>query len=149
MADTSALNCERSPFLVGSGTSNHHDFGTGINPIAPQSSHNSVTQTARGGRINFAQRYDIPSRHPSSLPSYYEALSGDGLQTVADNYSLRHPRPLTRLSTIGWRNSDRNGRSRISSDRYRPYGDVSGLQGRFSSEVVLSNNLGNSILCHK
>lgn len=54
---------------------------------------------------------------------------------VAESYSSRHPRPLT---TVGWRNSDRNGRSRISSERYRSLADEAGLHARFSSEVPVS-----------
>ncbi|KAK4272888.1 hypothetical protein QN277_021382 [Acacia crassicarpa] len=139
LPDTSALNCETSHFLVGSSTSNtpvdvggyHHEFGTSRNPIAPQSFHNNLTQTARGVRSNFSHRSTPPFRPSSGLRLGHVAPSDDGLQTVADSYSSRHPRPLT---ATGWRNSDRNGRSRISSDRYRPLADASGPHNRFSSE---------------
>lgn len=67
--------------------------------------------------------------------------SDDGLPMVAESYSSRHPRPLT---AIGWRNGDRNGRSRISSERYRSLVDEAGLHDRFSSEVPVII-LGNSI----
>ncbi|KAI9121915.1 hypothetical protein K1719_006604 [Acacia pycnantha] len=139
LPDTSALNCETSHFLVGSGTSNtpvdvggyHNEFGTSRNPIAPPSYHNNLTQTARGVRSNFSHRSTPPFRPSSGLRLGHVAPSDDGLQMVADSYSSRHPRPLT---TIGWRNSDRNGRSRISSDRYRPLADASGPHDRFSAE---------------
>ncbi|XP_028775167.1 probable E3 ubiquitin-protein ligase RHG1A isoform X2 [Neltuma alba] len=137
LPDTSA--CETSHFLVGSGASNasvdvggyHHEFGTSRNPIVPQSLHNNLTQTARGVRSNFSQRSAPPFRSSSSLRLGHVATSDDGLQVVADSYSSRHPRPL---ATTGWRNTDRNGRSRISSDRYRQVADAPGLHDRFSSE---------------
>ncbi|XP_054800814.1 probable E3 ubiquitin-protein ligase ZFP1 isoform X2 [Prosopis cineraria] len=147
LPDTSALNCETSHFLVGSSASNpsvdiggyQHEFGTSRNPIVPQSFHNNLTQTARGVRSNFSQRSTPPFRSSSSLRLGHVAPSDDGMQMVAGSYSSRHPRPLT---TIGWRNSDRNGRSRISSDRYRPSVEAS-LHDRFSSEgfVIVDRGL--------
>lgn len=147
MADTSALNSETSHFIVGTSASNasvdvgsyHHDFGTSRNPIVPQSFHNNLTQTARGVHSTFSQRSTPPFRTSSSLRLGHVAPSDDGLQMVAESYPSRHPRPLT---TIGWRNGDRNGRSRISSDRHRPLADAASLHDRFSSEVSLSI-LGN------
>ena len=69
--------------------------------------------------------------------------SDDGLPMVAESYSSRLPRPL---STIGRRNGDRNGRSRISSERYRSLAE-SGLHDRFSSEVSLPVYQGTLFLC--
>ena len=68
--------------------------------------------------------------------------SDDGLPMVAESYSSRLPRPL---STIGRRNGDRNGRSRISSERYRSLTEESGLHDRFSSEVSFASISRNSI----
>jgi len=60
--------------------------------------------------------------------------SDDGLHMVAESYSSRHPRPLT---TIGWHSNDRNGRSRIHSDRYRALADEVGLNDQFNFEVSM------------
>ncbi|XP_061350547.1 probable E3 ubiquitin-protein ligase RHG1A [Gastrolobium bilobum] len=138
-SDANAFSHETSHFLVGSGSSNapvdvgsfHHEFGTSRNPTAPQSFHNNLTQSARGVRSNYSQRSAPTFRASSSLRLGHVTPSDDGLHMVAESYSSRHPRPLT---TIGWRNSDRNGRSRISSDRYRSLANEIGLNDRFSSE---------------
>ncbi|KAF7804473.1 putative E3 ubiquitin-protein ligase RHG1A isoform X1 [Senna tora] len=140
LPDISALSRETSHCLVGSSASNasvdvggyHHEYGTSGNPVVPQSFHNNLTHTARGVRSNFQQRSTPPFRTSSGLRLGHVAPSDDGLQMVAESYSSRHPRPLT---TMGWRNSDRNGRSRVSSDRYRALADAAGLHDRFSSEV--------------
>ncbi|KAK7337049.1 hypothetical protein VNO77_17607 [Canavalia gladiata] len=150
-SDTSTFGLETSHFLVGNGAavsnaavsnapvSNapvdvggfHHEFGTSRNPTAPQCFHNNQTQTARGIRSNYSQRSAPTFRAPSSLRLGHVTPLDDGLPMVAENYSSRHPRSL---STIGWRNSDRNGRSRISSERYRSLAEEGGLHDRFSSE---------------
>ena len=62
----------------------------------------------------------------------HTAPSDGGMQVVAESYSSRHPRPL---SAITWRNNERNGRSRISNDRYRSLADGAAFHDRFSSEV--------------
>ena len=112
----------------------HHEFGTSRNPVAPQIFHNNPTQTARGVRSNYSQRSAPAFRASSGLRLGHATPSDDGLPMVAESYSSRHPRPLT---TIGWRNGDRNGRSRIASDRYRSLADEVGLHDRFSSEVFI------------
>ena len=62
----------------------------------------------------------------------HAAPSDGGMQVVAESYSSGHPRPL---SAITWRNNERNGRSRISNDRYRSLADDVAFHDRFSSEV--------------
>ncbi|KAI4300257.1 hypothetical protein L6164_033654 [Bauhinia variegata] len=112
LSETSGLGHEASHFIVGNGATNasvdvggyHREFGTSRNSTVPQSFH--------GLRLG------------------HVAPSDDGLHMVAESHSSRHPRPLT---SIGWRNSERNRRSRISSDRYR-MADEAGLPDRFSSE---------------
>ncbi|TKY62166.1 E3 ubiquitin-protein ligase MBR2 [Spatholobus suberectus] len=141
LSDTSTFGLETSHFLVGTGAtaSNasvdvggfHHEFGTSRNPTPPQSFQNNQTQTARGIRSNYSQRSTPTFRASSSLRLGHVTSLDDGLPMVAESYSSRHPRPL---STIGWRNGDRNGRSRISSERYRSLTEESGLHDRFSSE---------------
>ncbi|KAK7279365.1 hypothetical protein RJT34_24415 [Clitoria ternatea] len=139
-SDANAFNHEASHFLTGSSSGNapvdvggfHNEFGTSRNPTAPQSFPNNLTQTARGVRSNYSQRSTPTFRASSSLRLGHVAPSDDGLHMVAESYSSRHhPRPLT---TIGWRNSERNGRSRMPGDRYQSLVDEVGLNDRFSSE---------------
>ncbi|XP_059462607.1 probable E3 ubiquitin-protein ligase HIP1 isoform X2 [Corylus avellana] len=140
VSDTSSFNHETNQLLIGSGASNssaeiggyHHDFVASRNPVAPQSFHANSTQSVRGVRSSFTQRSGPTFRaSSSSLRLGHVAPSDEGLQLVAESHSSRHPRPL---STIGWRNGDRNGRSRISTERYRSLPDEAGLHDRFSSE---------------
>ncbi len=87
----------------------------------------------RGVRSSYTQRSNPTFRaSTSSLRVGHVAPSDEGMPLVAEGYSSRHPRPL---SSIGWRNGDRNGRSRISTERYRSVPDEAGLHDRFSSEV--------------
>ncbi|XP_020240153.1 probable E3 ubiquitin-protein ligase ZFP1 [Cajanus cajan] len=138
-SDANAFNHEASHFPIGSGSSNapidvggfHNEFGTSRIPTAPQSFQNNPTQTARGVRSNYSQRSTPTFRASSGLRLGRVAPSDDGLHMVAESYPSRHPRPLT---TIGWQNNDRNGRSRIPNDRYRSLADEVGLSDRFNSE---------------
>ncbi|ESW34731.1 hypothetical protein PHAVU_001G176000 [Phaseolus vulgaris] len=144
LPDTSAFGLDTSHFLGGSGAtvSNasvdvgcfHHDFGTSRNPAPPLSFQNNQTQTARGIQSNYSQRSTPAIRASSSLRMGHVTSLDEGLPMVAESYSSRHPRPL---STHGWRNGDRNGRSRISSQRYRSLTEESGLAERFASEGIL------------
>nr|CAA70734.1 RING-finger protein [Lotus japonicus]CAA85321.1 protein containing C-terminal RING-finger [Lotus japonicus] len=143
LPDAGAYGLESSHFLAGSGAtasnasvdvgSFHHEFGTSRNPTGPQSFHN-LTQTARGIRSNYSQRSAPTFRASSSTHLGHVTPLDDGLPMVAESYSSRHQRPL---SSIGWRNSDRNGRARISSERYRSLANEAGLHGRISPEVFM------------
>ncbi|KAI4349171.1 hypothetical protein L6164_009800 [Bauhinia variegata] len=123
-SETSSFGHDTSHFIVGNGATNatadiggyHHEIGTSRNSTVPQSFHGNVTQSARGVRSNYSQRSVPTFRASSSLRLGHVAPSDDGLRIVAESYSSRHPRPST---SIGWRNSERNGRSRIYGDRYR------------------------------
>ncbi|OIW21553.1 hypothetical protein TanjilG_06246 [Lupinus angustifolius] len=165
LADTSAFSLEASHFLVGSGATASNasvDVGayhqeqpsTSRNPTAPQSFHNNPTQAVRGVRSHYSQRSTPTFRASSGLCLGYVTPSDDGLPVVAENYTSRHPRP--RSSTISrWRNNDRNGRSRISSDRYQSLVDEELLNlgeriGHVSTglcEDLLSKCLIESIYC--
>lgn len=141
VSDTSSFNHETNQLLVGSGASSssaeiggypHHDFVTSRNPVAPQSFHANSTQSVRGVRSSFTQRSGPTFRASSSnLRLGHVAPSDEALQLVSESHPSRHPRPL---STIGWRNGDRNGRSRISTERYRSLPDEASLHDRLSSE---------------
>ncbi|KAK2658020.1 hypothetical protein Ddye_011072 [Dipteronia dyeriana] len=142
VSDSSAFNHEINHFLVGSGSTNtsadigafHHDFSLGRNSAVPQSFHGASTQPVRGVRSSYTQRSGPTFRASSSnmrMGQGHVGSSDEGLQLVTENYSSRHPRPL---STVAWRHSDRSGRSRISNERYRALTDEASLRDRFSSE---------------
>ncbi|GAU35319.1 hypothetical protein TSUD_337110 [Trifolium subterraneum] len=144
---TSTFGLETSHFPVGNAAaaaaasnatldvgSFHHEYGTSRNPTTAQSFQN-LTQTARGTRSNYSQRSAPAYRASSSLRLGHAPSDNNGLPMVAESHPSRHPRPLT---TIGWRNSDRNGRSRISSERYRALADEASLHARFASEELLA-----------
>ncbi|XP_045798781.1 probable E3 ubiquitin-protein ligase RHG1A isoform X4 [Trifolium pratense] len=142
LSDSSTFGLETSHFPVGNAAATaasnatldvgsfHHEYGTSRNPTTAQSFQN-LTQTARGTRSNYSQRSAPAYRASSSLRLGHPPSENNGLPMVAESHPSRHPRPLT---TIGWRNSDRNGRSRISSERYRALADEASLHARFASE---------------
>ncbi|CAH2050983.1 unnamed protein product [Thlaspi arvense] len=57
---------------------------------------------------------------------------------LPESYSSRHPR---RLSTVGWRNSERSGRARGSSDRYQSLSEEASFRDRLSSELYTIGGL--------
>ncbi|XWS59698.1 hypothetical protein CRYUN_Cryun08bG0144100 [Craigia yunnanensis] len=139
-SDSSVFNHETNHFLGGSSATNasveigglQHDFISGRNPILPQSFHGNSAQSVRGVRTNYSQRSSPTLRaSSSSVHLGHTAPSEGGMQVVAESYSSRHPRPL---SAITWRNNERNGRSRISNERYRSLADGAAFHDRFSSE---------------
>lgn len=140
IADTSGLSHETNHFPLGSCTTNapvefggyNHDFIPSRNPIVPQSLHGTSNQSVRGVRTSYSQRSTPTSRASSSNSRLGHPTTDEGLQLVAENYSSRHSRPF---STVGWRNSDRNGRSRISNERFRSLSDEAGVRERLASEV--------------
>lgn len=141
IADTSGFSHETNHFLVGSSVTNasadvrgyHNDLILSRNPVVPQSFHGPSTHAVRGVRSSYSQRSSPTFRASSSnVHVGHVTPSDEGLQLVAESYSSRQPRPL---STIAWRNSDRNGRSRISYDRYRSLSNEAGLHDRFPHEV--------------
>lgn len=140
-SDSNAFNHDMHNFIVGSGGTNasadvgafHHDFSLGRNPVVPQTFHGTSTQPVRGVRSSYSQRSGPSFRASSSNARVGHVGSSDeGLQLVTENYSTRHPRPL---SAAMWRHSDRGSRSRVSNERYRTLSDEPGLHERFSSEV--------------
>ncbi|XP_021668876.2 uncharacterized protein LOC110656435 isoform X2 [Hevea brasiliensis] len=136
VADVNGYSHETNHFLVGSSITNasadvrgyHHDFISSRNPVAPQSFHSASAHSVRGIRSSYSQRPSPTFRaSTSSLRLGHLAPSDDGMPLVAENLSSRQPRLL---STVAWRNSDRNGRSRNSYERYHE----PSLHDRFSSE---------------
>ncbi|KAK8483310.1 hypothetical protein V6N13_096999 [Hibiscus sabdariffa] len=108
-----------------------HDSISGRNPV-PQGFHNNLAQPVRGVRTNYSQRSGSTFRaSSSSVRLGHAADSEEGMQVASESNSSRHPRSL---SAVTWRNNERNGRSRISHDRYRSLADDAAFHGRFPSE---------------
>ncbi|KAJ8754077.1 hypothetical protein K2173_001975 [Erythroxylum novogranatense] len=61
--------------------------------------------------------------------------SDDNLELVPENYYFRQQR---QLFTPAWQSGDRNGRSRVSNERYRSLPTEAALHDRFSSEGLMT-----------
>ncbi|KAK8553783.1 hypothetical protein V6N12_030766 [Hibiscus sabdariffa] len=135
--DSNVFNHEINHFPGGSATNAsvevdglQHDSISGRNPV-PQGFHNNSAQSVRGVRTNYSQRSGPTFRaSSSSVRLGHAAHSEEGMQVASESNSSRHPRSL---SAVTWRNNERNGRSRISHDRYQSLADAA-FHGRFSSE---------------
>lgn len=107
-----------------------YDFMTSRNPGVPQL-HCSSSQSLRGPRNSYSHRSTPAFRPSNSMRLGNVSLSEEGIRSVADNFS-RHPRLL---SATGWRNGDRNRRSRITNERYRSLPDEVGVHDQMDYEV--------------
>lgn len=150
LVDSSGFSHEPNQFLLGNTASDAsvevggypQDFITSRPPpTVPQSFQGTSVQSVRGARSAYPQR-PSPSFTASSSNSHlgHVATPDDSLRMIAENYSARHPRPL---STIGWRSSDRNSRSRISSSRHRSVADDVGVHDRLVSQVHLGEQFAH------
>ncbi|KAK3038425.1 hypothetical protein RJ639_030591 [Escallonia herrerae] len=101
----------------------------------PQSLQGTSTQPARGLRSSHSQR-SAPTfgASTSNLRLGHAPVSDEGFHMVMENYSSRHRRPF---SNIGWRNSDRNARSRVYSERYRALADDAAFRDRLGPEGLV------------
>ncbi|KAK6126187.1 hypothetical protein DH2020_040068 [Rehmannia glutinosa] len=112
-----ALNSHGNGFVDSGGYS--HNNATSNRNYIPQNANCNVNQPIRGIRSGYDQR-SVPAFRTSSSNFHAEqiAASDEGLQMAAESYPPRHPRAFP---TIRLRNSERNGRTGISSDRYRSF----------------------------
>ncbi|KAK9154085.1 hypothetical protein Sjap_001565 [Stephania japonica] len=125
-----------------------HQHGTALNSnsVAPlHGLHSSAPPAGRGGCSSFAQRSLPGFRVPSSYSRPGYMSHEDGLTPSPDFYSSTHARPL---STIGWRGSERNGRSRIFCERMRVLSDDRNIHDRFYPEnfVTLMDRATRSLI---
>ncbi|XP_047336651.1 probable E3 ubiquitin-protein ligase ZFP1 [Impatiens glandulifera] len=141
MSDANISSQDNNHFIVGSSTQSpsadsvgyHNDFSSSRPPIP----HNITSQPSRGARSSYDQR-SAPAFRPSSsnLRLGYNDNRDEGLQLVAGNHSSRqHSRGF---SSTGWRNNERSGRTRVSSDRYRSFHhDHMSLHEQFSHQGLM------------
>ncbi|PWA68041.1 Zinc finger, RING/FYVE/PHD-type [Artemisia annua] len=127
--DNTSFDYELNPFLEGgSNPSSSVNMGQQNNIPATRSNHvhpsfhGSSAQSVRGVRSSYSQRPATSFRVTSSNMRLGDAsVTNEGLQPATNNYPSRHLRPS---STIGWQTSDRSGRARMSSERYRSLSGV-------------------------
>lgn len=113
---------------------NYHNDFTSNRSSLPQHLPGNLP-SSRGVRSSYSQRSSPTFRTSSSyLRHGHVGTSDDASQLLAEGYSSRHSRPL---STLGLRSSDRNGRTRVSSDRYRSLAGDAGFREQLASEGVI------------
>uniref|UniRef100_A0A5B7API0 RING-type E3 ubiquitin transferase n=2 Tax=Davidia involucrata TaxID=16924 RepID=A0A5B7API0_DAVIN len=139
-SDTNGLNHETNQFhfMRGSAAGGyHHNSISSGNPISSSHHlHGPPTQAAREGFSNYSQR-TLPSYSDSlSYPrlGHEAASSENSLQSLSETYSSRYSRSS---SAGGWRNSYRNGRSRISIERLQSISTAVDAHDRMGSEAFM------------
>uniref|UniRef100_M0ZNG5 RING-type E3 ubiquitin transferase n=1 Tax=Solanum tuberosum TaxID=4113 RepID=M0ZNG5_SOLTU len=114
---------------------NYHNDFTSNRSSLPQHLPGSLP-SSRGVRSSYSQRSSPTFRTSSSYMRHgHVGTSDDGSQLFTEGYASRHSRPL---STLGLRSSDRNGRTRVSSDRYRSLAGEAGFREQLASEELLA-----------
>lgn len=142
ISDNNISSQNNNHFIVGTSTQSaaadsvgyHNDFASSRPPIP----HNITSQPVRGARSSYDQRSAPAFRASSSsnLRLGYTDNGNEGLQLVAGNHSSRHH--SRGFSSTGWRNNERSGRSRISSERYRFFHhDHMSLHEQFAHEGLV------------
>lgn len=145
VSETTGLSHEASRLLGGTSVGNavidmggyQHDFTSSRNPVIHHNLHGaSSSQGVRGVRSSYSQR-STPTFRPASSDMRVGqfGVADEGLQVVAENYSSRPP--SRSLPIAGWRNGERNGRSRISHERYRSISNDSGGRDRLAAEAFM------------
>lgn len=140
-SETNGLSHETDRFVVGRSTVDisgyHHGSVSSRFPISlPQYLHGLSGQSVREGHSSYSQRF-IPSyRSGLSYPhlGHEAAHSENGLQFPSETFSSRYPRPS---AASGWRNSYRNERSRIASERYQSLSNAADTHAQMESEAVI------------
>ncbi|XP_052171780.1 probable E3 ubiquitin-protein ligase ZFP1 [Diospyros lotus] len=141
--DANVFSHEANYYITGSSSTNasadvggYHDDVISSRTPMPQNVQGTSNPSVRGVRSSYSQRSAPILRGASSsnLHMGHSSTSDEGLQLVAENFSSRQPRPL---SSIGWRNGDRSGRTRISSDRYRLLPDEASFRDRLTPEGLM------------
>ncbi|XAR52379.1 hypothetical protein NMG60_11020420 [Bertholletia excelsa] len=124
---SNGLNHENNQFLVRENSLQAGGCPTDSVPnrnlvSSSQYLHALPIRRAREGRGNHSQRLVTPYRTgPSYQPFRHDAASAEnGLHLPSETYSSRYSRP----SFGGWHNTYRNGRSRITTERFQSLSGV-------------------------
>ncbi|KAI3473255.1 hypothetical protein Pfo_029847 [Paulownia fortunei] len=127
-----ALNGHPNSSLEIGGYSN--DVTSNRNHV-PQNVNSYLNQSVRGVRSGYGQR-SVPTFRGSSsnFRPGHVAGSDEGQHMVAESYPSRHPRAFSNLRL---RNVDRNGRTCISSDRYRSFTEEASFRDRLTPEGLM------------
>ncbi|KMT06314.1 hypothetical protein BVRB_7g162360 isoform B [Beta vulgaris subsp. vulgaris] len=138
---SSNMSHESNHFFAGSSIANsagemagyHHEHVANRNSLS-HSLHPTPSHT-RGVRSSYSHRSTPNSRASmGNLRMSHVAPSDDGLQLLGENHTTRHPR---QFGPVGWRNCDRSGRSRLSSERYRLLSEDASAHDRLTPEGLM------------
>ncbi|XP_021730609.1 probable E3 ubiquitin-protein ligase ZFP1 [Chenopodium quinoa] len=137
----SNLSHESNHFFPGSSIANssgdmpgyHHEHIASRNSLS-QNLHPTPSHT-RGVRSSYSHR-STPNGRVSmgNMRVSHVAPPDEGLQLPGEAHSARHPR---QFGPVGWRNGDRSGRSRLSSERYRLLSEDAGVHDRLTPEGLM------------
>lgn len=116
----------------------HHASTLSRNPGAPQHYLPGFhAQAAREGQNSYSQRA-IPARWTdirSSHSGQETATLENGQHFLSETHPPRYSRPL---SIGGWHSNHREGRPRISTDRFQSLSNMVDARDRMGSEVCLN-----------
>ncbi|CAO2824255.1 unnamed protein product [Amaranthus hypochondriacus] len=130
---SSNLNHESNHFFAGSSMANSSGEFANRNSLT-QILHPTPSHT-RGVRSSYSHRSAPNGRIAmGNLRMTHVVPSDDSLQLLGENHPTRHPRPF---GPLGWRNGDRSGRSRLSSERYRLLSEDAGAHNRLTPEGLM------------
>ncbi|XP_074312074.1 uncharacterized protein LOC141647683 [Silene latifolia] len=127
----------------------HQEHISSRNNVASPNMHTIPSHT-RGVRSGYAHRSAPNSRvSAGNVRMGHMVPPNEDLQRVGESHSSGHLRPF---GPTGWRNGDRNGRPRLSSERYRLFSEDTSTHGRLTPEghmIVDRSFYGNrSMLDH-
>ncbi|XP_057805458.1 probable E3 ubiquitin-protein ligase ZFP1 [Salvia miltiorrhiza] len=122
-----ALNSHANGSVDGCGYNN--------NASMPQNNYVYLNQPRR--EVQSSYERSAPTFRASSSNFYpgQVAASGEGPVMASDSFPSRHSQAF---STAGFRYSERNGRTGISSDRYRPFAEESSAPDRAAHEDIMA-----------
>lgn len=115
----------------------NHDSILSRNPIAPpRHLHGFHAQASREGQNSYSRRA-IPTRRADINSSHLRqeaAAVENGQHFLSETHSSRYSRPLL---SGGWHSNHREGRSRISIERFQSLSNVVDVRDRMGSEALM------------
>ncbi|KAJ6720286.1 RING/U-BOX SUPERFAMILY PROTEIN [Salix viminalis] len=115
----------------------NHDSILSRNPVAPpRHLHGFHAQASREGQNSYSRRA-LPTRRADINSSHFrqEAVAAEnGQHFLSETHNSRYPRPP---SSGGWHSNHREGRSRISIERFQSLSNVVDARDRIGSEALM------------